>query len=326
MLRVAELLPASNFPKPSDALPLQWYYMSYHKSDHEKYVLGRKTLKDATFESVTDFFQVLYEQKKGDGLLERQEVEQLRKRLLRKATEGVRRKIRGDANDRRVHRAQCELVRRDERRRYDVECGRDRRRHDDDRDNNNRRPSHGHSRGDRDERRSDRERDRRGRNNQPISRRSASAGRMKGKSGAPPCMLHSWQDRLAKHTWAECSENPANQKKPPKREQAYYAHDARRPASNGPSDDEYRTEVASEDDESSQCWKASRRSYLSRGSVDDDNYAVNLVMPQKRVKLNPPARKKREHIAASDESGGNGITGSNKKGKSKDPLYLSDSN
>ena len=62
MLRVAELLPAGDFPKPSDALALQWYYMSYHKSDRKKYVLGEKTLKDATFESVTTFFQVLYEQ------------------------------------------------------------------------------------------------------------------------------------------------------------------------------------------------------------------------------------------------------------------------
>ena len=85
MLRVAELLPAGDFPKPSEALALQWYYMSYHKSDREKYVLSGKTLKDATFETVTTFFQALYEQKKGDGSLERQEVERLKKRLLRQA-------------------------------------------------------------------------------------------------------------------------------------------------------------------------------------------------------------------------------------------------
>jgi hypothetical protein len=98
MLRVAELLPAGDFPKPSDALTLQWYYMSYHKSDREKYVLRGKTLKDATFESVATVFQALYEQKKLDCLLARQEVERLRKRLLRQAAEGVRRKIR-DAAD-----------------------------------------------------------------------------------------------------------------------------------------------------------------------------------------------------------------------------------
>ena len=74
MLRIAKVLPAGNIPKPLDALALQWYYMSYHKSDREKFVLGGKTLKDATF------FQALYEQKKLDGLLDHQEVERLKKR------------------------------------------------------------------------------------------------------------------------------------------------------------------------------------------------------------------------------------------------------
>jgi hypothetical protein len=82
MLRIAETLPAGDIPKPSDALPLQWYYMAYHKSDREKFVLGGKTLKDATVDTVTAFFQALYEQKKLDGSLDRQEVERLKKRLL----------------------------------------------------------------------------------------------------------------------------------------------------------------------------------------------------------------------------------------------------
>ena len=84
-------------------------------------------------------------------------------------------------------------------------------------------------------------------------------------------MLHSYPDRPAKHTWADCSENPAYQpKKPPKREQAYYAHDTHRPVSDGLSDDKYCTEAASEDDESSQRLKASRLSYLSRDLGNDN--------------------------------------------------------
>ena len=60
MLRIAEIFPAGDIPKPSDALALQWYYMSYHS---EKFVLGGKMLKDATVEMVTKFFQALNEQK-----------------------------------------------------------------------------------------------------------------------------------------------------------------------------------------------------------------------------------------------------------------------
>ena len=91
------------------------------------------------------------------------------------------------------------------------------------------------------------------------------------------------------------------------------------------SDDDYRTDVASDDDgELSRGSQESRRSYSSRDD-GEDNYAVDFVAPRKRAKPNPSTRKKRDYIAASDDSGGNGTNGSNKKGKLKDPLYLSDS-
>jgi len=86
--------------------------------------------------------------------------------------------------------------------------------------------------------------------------------------------LHSYPDRPAKHAWADCSENPTNQKKPIKKELEYYAHDNHRPASDGPSNDDYRTDAASESKDSS------RRSVSSRRSGDsyaDDNYAVSIT-------------------------------------------------
>ena len=136
--------------------------------------------------------------------------------------------------------------------------------------------------------------------------------------------MHSYPDRPAKHAWADCSENPANQKKPVKKELVYYAHDNRCPASNGPSDDEYRTDAASKIKDSS------RRSVSSRRSGDsyaDDNYAVSITSTsRKRAKLKSPARKKRRTIAMSDESDDDGNDGSNKTGKIKDPLDLSDFN
>ena len=53
MLRIAETLPAGDIPKLSDALALQWYYMSYHKKNHKKFILGNKMLKDVTAKIVT---------------------------------------------------------------------------------------------------------------------------------------------------------------------------------------------------------------------------------------------------------------------------------
>jgi hypothetical protein len=125
MLRIAEILLAGDIPKPPDPLALQWHYMLYHKSDREKFVLGGKTLKDATVEMVTKFFQALYEQKKLDGSLDLQEVERLKKRLLCKASEDLRCKVRDAADDRRTYRAKREIARCDDRRRYDADRNRD---------------------------------------------------------------------------------------------------------------------------------------------------------------------------------------------------------
>jgi len=199
MLRIAEILPAGDIPKPLDALALQWYYMSYHKSDRKKFILGGKTLKDATVEMVTKFFQALYEQKNLDGLLDCQEVGRLKRRLLCKASEDLRCKVHDAVDDRRTFRAKREIARHDDRQRYDVDRNQDRRRHiDDDRDDNGRRSSHGTSKRPRGERSLEREKNR-DRNNQPFDRKSASAGRAKGNSGTP-CTLHSYPDRPAKHT------------------------------------------------------------------------------------------------------------------------------
>ncbi len=247
MLRIAELLPAGNIPKPSDGLSLQWYYISYHKNDREKFVLSGKTLDDKTIESVTTFFQALFEQRKLDGMIERQEAERLRKRLLWEASEKLCGRIRDVSDGRRSQRARRELALRDDRRRYVDKQGdcRSRRCILDDRKHNDRRPSYGASkryRGDHPVHDGYRPRD-----NQPRERMS-SAGREKdGKGKFTPCKMHSSLGRPAKHGWVECSENPANQKKPAaKRPMAYYAHDKRRPASDAASLSDHRTAPASD--------------------------------------------------------------------------------
>jgi len=219
MFRIAKILPAGNIPKPLDALALPGYYMLYHKSDHEKFVLGGKMLKDTTVETVNKFFQALYEQKKLDGLLDRQEVKRLKKCLLRKAPEDLLCKVHDAANDCRTYRAKREIARRDDQRCYNVDHNRDRRQYIvDDRDDNGRCSSRGPSKQARDKRCSEREKNR-DRNNQPSDRKLALAGQAKGNSGTP-CALHSYPDRLAKHAWADCSENLANQKKLVKKEQS----------------------------------------------------------------------------------------------------------
>ena len=121
--------------------------MSYHKNEREKFVLSGKTLNDETIESVTTFFQALFEQKKLDGMIERQEADRIRKRLPREASEKLHGHIRDVSDGRHSQRARREIALRDDRRRYVDERGdcSSRRRIHDNRDHDDRRPSSGAS-------------------------------------------------------------------------------------------------------------------------------------------------------------------------------------
>jgi hypothetical protein len=80
MLHIAKALPASNWLKPSEALALKWFYMLFHKNNHNKFVTAGKTLKTKTFESVTKFFEAQLTTNKNDGTLKGVELERIKKR------------------------------------------------------------------------------------------------------------------------------------------------------------------------------------------------------------------------------------------------------
>jgi len=110
--------------------------------------------------------------------------------------------------------------------------------------------------------------------------------------------MHSYSGHPAEHECAECSESPANQKRPAgKHAEAYYAHDKHHPASDAASLSEHRTALAG--DKSSKGY--SRR---SDHSDDEDNLAVAIsASPRKQAKRNvlPPKRKLTIAMSESDE-------------------------
>jgi hypothetical protein len=59
MLRIAELLPPGETTPPSEKLPVQWYYMTYHRADRAEYVKSGKKLSDETIETLSAYFQSL---------------------------------------------------------------------------------------------------------------------------------------------------------------------------------------------------------------------------------------------------------------------------
>jgi hypothetical protein len=100
--------------------------------------------------------------------------------------------------------------------------------------------------------------------------------------------MHSYSGCLTKHEWVECSESPANQKKPAvKRAEAYYAPDKRHHASDTASLSEHRTALAS--DKSSKGYSS-----CSDHSDDKDNFAIAIsASPHKQAKRDvlPPKKK-----------------------------------
>ena len=158
--------------------------------------------------------------------------------------------------------------------------------------------------------------------------------------------MHSSPGRPAKHGWAKCSENPANQKKPAaKCPEAYYAHDERRPASNTASLSNHCTALAS--NRSSGEYDDSRSDY----SDDKDNFAVAiLAAPCKQAKREVPPKKELTIAMSESDYGTNNNAALAKlgklaasyaaaplvekkrhrtkgpKGAQRDPLNLSDSN
>ncbi len=107
--------------------------------------------------------------------------------------------------------------------------------------------------------------------------------------------MHSYPGRPAKHSWAECLEDLANQKKPAaKRAEAYYAHNKRCPASDTASLSDHCTALASDksSNEYSSCLDYSN---------DEDNFAVAiLAAPRKQAKCEALPPKKEFTIAMSE--------------------------
>jgi hypothetical protein len=59
LLRVAKLLPAGDIAMPNESLILEWFYMTFHKSERDQFVTPGPRLVDETIESVTEYFESL---------------------------------------------------------------------------------------------------------------------------------------------------------------------------------------------------------------------------------------------------------------------------
>ena len=65
----------------NESITLEWFYMTFHKSECEQFIMTGRRLVDETIESVTEYFELLYNIKKSNGKLKLQLEQQDRKKL-----------------------------------------------------------------------------------------------------------------------------------------------------------------------------------------------------------------------------------------------------
>ena len=78
MLRFAELLPAGDIPPPNAALQVEWFYMTFHKSDRSEYVRSGRLLDEETISLLAEYFERLFNARLLDGSLQKKRDEQIR--------------------------------------------------------------------------------------------------------------------------------------------------------------------------------------------------------------------------------------------------------
>ncbi len=83
MLRSAEALPAGDMPGPNDTLKVEWFYMSFHQEDRNRYLESRRRLWDKTLATVSEYFDNIYNSQMADGSLTKKREKQIEFRAKR---------------------------------------------------------------------------------------------------------------------------------------------------------------------------------------------------------------------------------------------------
>jgi hypothetical protein len=119
MLRVAELLPKGNIEKPSGSLSVEWFYMTFHRTDRAEYLRSGRKLCEELLKLLAEYFETIYDSCASKGLVPCRQLNKIRadaKRDMRhELRERYNRKLRHFLEKRRTERSRS--VRRDNGRR-----------------------------------------------------------------------------------------------------------------------------------------------------------------------------------------------------------------
>jgi hypothetical protein len=84
MMHVAGLLPAGDIEMPNVQLQVEWFYMTFYKSDCVEYMQSGRKLRNKTLQTFAEYFQLIRETRENDGSLQCHQLEKVRAEARRK--------------------------------------------------------------------------------------------------------------------------------------------------------------------------------------------------------------------------------------------------
>ena len=69
MLRVAEFLPEGKFKRPAASLSMEWFYMTFHRTDRAEYLRSGRKLREETLKLLAEYFESIYDSRLSKGLV-----------------------------------------------------------------------------------------------------------------------------------------------------------------------------------------------------------------------------------------------------------------
>ena len=70
--------PAGDIEMPSAGLQVEWFYITFHKTDRAEYVCSGRKLCEETLQTLAEYFELIYETRMNDGYYRRMQVEKVR--------------------------------------------------------------------------------------------------------------------------------------------------------------------------------------------------------------------------------------------------------
>ncbi len=68
-MRKVKLLPKGNLEKPAASLSVEWFYMTFHRTDRAEYICSSCKLCKETLKLLAEYFESIYDFRLSEGLV-----------------------------------------------------------------------------------------------------------------------------------------------------------------------------------------------------------------------------------------------------------------